>query len=74
MAYPQNGKYFIHKDVLNADVYITVPVMKIHTPGVTVALKNQIGLAPSTMYGFSKTAGVPQDGYSHKLWHIYAHL
>ncbi|MEJ2543809.1 MAG: DUF362 domain-containing protein [Calditrichaceae bacterium] len=44
----QNGKYFIHKDVLNADVFITVPVMKIHTPGVTIALKNQIGLAPSS--------------------------
>lgn len=69
LAEPQGGKYFIHKDVLNADVFITVPVMKIHTPGITVALKNQIGLAPSTMYGFSKTAGVPQDSYFHKLTH-----
>jgi uncharacterized protein (DUF362 family) len=68
-ASPQGGKYFIHKDVLDADVYITVPVMKIHEPGMTVALKNQIGLAPSTIYGFSKTAGVPQDGYRHKLIH-----
>jgi len=70
VATPQGGKYYIHQDVLNADVYITVPVMKIHTTGITVALKNQIGLAPSTMYGFSKTAGVPQDNYHHKLWHI----
>ena len=68
-AEPQGGKYFIHKDVLNADVYITIPVMKIHDPGITVALKNQIGLAPSTLYGFSKTAGVPQDNYRHKLIH-----
>ncbi|MBN2105594.1 DUF362 domain-containing protein [bacterium] len=68
-ARPQGGKYYIHKDVLNADVFITVPVMKIHDPGITVALKNQIGLAPSTMYGFSKTAGVPQDNYCHKLIH-----
>lgn len=68
-ASPQGSKFFIHKDVLDADVYITVPVMKIHTPGITVALKNQIGLAPSTKYGFSKTAGVPQDGYSTKLIH-----
>jgi len=68
-ADPQGGTYFIHKDVLNADVYITVPVMKIHDPGMTVALKNQIGLAPSTKYGFSKTAGVPQDGYAHSLTH-----
>ena len=66
-ATPQGGKYWIHKDVLDADVYITVPVMKIHNPGITVALKNQIGLAPSTMYGFSKSAGVPQDSYKHKL-------
>jgi uncharacterized protein (DUF362 family) len=69
LAEPQGGRYFIHKDVLNADVYITVPVMKIHSPGITVALKNQIGLAPSTLYGFSKTAGVPQDNYFHKLTH-----
>jgi uncharacterized protein (DUF362 family) len=68
-AQPQGGAYTIHKDVLNADVYITVPVMKIHDPGITVALKNQIGLAPSTLYGFSKTAGVPQDNYRHKLIH-----
>ena len=68
-ADPQGGTYFIHKDVLNADVYITVPVMKIHDTGITVALKNQIGLAPSTMYGFSKTAGVSQDGYQHSLIH-----
>ncbi|OGB99435.1 hypothetical protein A2V82_12115 [candidate division KSB1 bacterium RBG_16_48_16] len=68
-ASPQGGTYFIHKDVLDADVFITVPVMKIHEPGITVALKNQIGLAPSTIYGFSKTAGTPQDGYRHKLIH-----
>lgn len=68
-ATPQNGTYWIHKDVLNADAFITVPVMKIHTVGMTCALKNQIGLAPSTKYGFSKTAGVPQDGYTTKLTH-----
>jgi uncharacterized protein (DUF362 family) len=69
LADPQGGQYYIHKDVLDADVFITVPVMKIHDPGITVALKNQIGLAPSTMYGFSKTAGVPQDNHNHKLIH-----
>ncbi len=66
-ALPQGGKYWIHKDVLDADVYITVPVMKIHSPGITVALKNQIGLAPCTKYGFSKNAGVPQDSYQNRL-------
>lgn len=68
-ASPQKGKYFIHKDVLNADVFITVPVMKIHDPGITVSLKNQIGIAPSTRYGFSKNAGIPQDNYQTKLTH-----
>ncbi len=68
-ALPQGGKYWIHKDILNADVFITVPVMKIHRPGITVALKNQIGIAPSTKYGFSKTAGVPQNDYANKLIH-----
>ena len=66
-AEPQGGKYWIHKDVLDADVYITVPVMKIHNPGITVALKNQIGLAASTKYGYSKSAGVPQNDYQNKL-------
>ncbi len=68
-ALPQGGQYYIHKDVLDADVFITVPVMKIHTPGITVALKNQIGLAPSTIYGFSKTEGVPQNNYQYRLTH-----
>ncbi|MEE4311652.1 MAG: DUF362 domain-containing protein [candidate division KSB1 bacterium] len=68
-ALPQGGQYYIHKDVLDADVFITVPVMKIHTPGITVALKNQIGLAPSTIYGFSKDRGVPQNSYQYRLTH-----
>ena len=69
-AQPQGGKYYIHQDVVNADVYISVPVMKIHDPGMTVALKNQIGLAASSVYGMPKTSGVAQDGYKHKLFHL----
>lgn len=69
-AQPQAGTYYLHHDVIRANVYITVPVMKIHDPGITVALKNQIGVAPSSRYGFSKTAGVPQDNYQHKLTHL----
>jgi uncharacterized protein (DUF362 family) len=69
MATPHENQYYIHKDVLNADVFITVPVLKSHKVGMTCALKNQIGLAPSTKYGFSKTGGVPQDGYAYKLYH-----
>jgi uncharacterized protein (DUF362 family) len=69
VATPQGGQYYVHQDVVNADVYITVPVMKIHDPGMTCALKNQIGLAASSRYGFSKTDGVKQDNYAHKLLH-----
>jgi uncharacterized protein (DUF362 family) len=69
-AQPQGGQYYIHQDVLNADVFITVPVMKIHAgPGMTCALKNQIGIAPSTKYGFIKKTGVAQDNYQHYLRH-----
>jgi uncharacterized protein (DUF362 family) len=69
-AQPQAGTYYLHQNVIRANVYITVPVMKIHDPGITVALKNQIGIAPSSRYGFSKTAGVPQENYAHKLTHL----
>ncbi len=69
-ATPQNNTYFVHKDVTHASVYITVPVLKIHEqPGFTCALKNQIGLAAGSKYGFSKTSGVTQDKYAHKLLH-----
>jgi len=68
-ALPQEGKYWVHKDVLNANVFISVPVMKIHTTGITCALKNEIGIAPSTIYGFWKQMGVPQNNYQYKLVH-----
>jgi uncharacterized protein (DUF362 family) len=68
-ALPQKGQYYIHKDILDADVFITVPVMKIHSTGITSALKNQIGIAPSTLYGFWKGFGVPQDQYRTRLIH-----
>lgn len=65
---PQGGHYHVHKDVTHASVYISVPVMKSHNqPGYTGALKNQIGLAASSRYGFSKSGGVWQDGHAHKL-------
>jgi uncharacterized protein (DUF362 family) len=70
-ADPQAGKYFVHKDVVHANVYISVPVMKIHKePGFTCALKNQIGIAASTRYGFNKTTGVTQESRAHKLLHL----
>lgn len=56
-AAPHSYSYRIHKDELDADVYISVPVLKIHTPGITGALKNQIGTAPAAYYGYNKVAG-----------------
>ena len=69
VAAPQGGQYWVHREILDADVYITVPVLKTHKVGVTAALKNQIGIAPSTKYGFSKTGGVPQENYAYRLIH-----
>ena len=71
LADPQGGKYFVHRDVTHADVYISVPVMKIHKEaGFTGALKNQIGIAASSRYGYNKTTGVTQEGRAHKLLHL----
>lgn len=64
------GKVWVHKDVLNADVHITVPALKIHTfTGITVGLKNNIGLYPGTRYGFGKDSGVRRDDFRAKLIH-----
>jgi len=68
-ATPQKGKYYIHNAITQADVYITVPVLKVHNPGITAALKNQIGTAPGNRYGFNKVKGVIADGYANKLIH-----
>ena len=63
------GMLWVHREVLEADVHITVPVMKVHNTGITVGLKNNIGLYPSTKYGFSKGSGVPQDDNRVRLIH-----
>ena len=69
-AQPQGGKYFVHQDVTHANVYIAVPVMKIHKDvRYTGAVKDQIGLAASSRYGFNKMTGVQQDQRSYKLLH-----
>jgi uncharacterized protein (DUF362 family) len=68
-ATPQKGKYYIHNAITQADVYITVPVLKVHNPGITAALKNQIGTAPGNRYGFNKVKGVNAAGNVNKLIH-----
>jgi uncharacterized protein (DUF362 family) len=69
-ALPHGGGYFVDKDVTHATVYISVPVLKIHEqPGLTCALKNQIGLAAGSRYGFNKQKGVKEDNFSRLLYH-----
>lgn len=69
-AAPHNYIYKVHKKELEADVYITVPVLKIHNTGITCALKNQIGTAPGVYYGYNKMAGT---GYYKGLVHDVGH-
>ena len=72
-AAPHNGIYYIHKSELQADVYISVPVLKIHDTGITAALKNQIGTAPGAYYGYNKMGGTSYYGglvhdVDHRRW------
>ncbi len=57
LAVDQAGKYWIHKYLISPNVkYIDVPVLKMHEPGLTNCLKNQIGIAAGYRYGFNKMA------------------
>ena len=66
----QGSKYSVHRAELEADVYIAVPVLKIHDTGITNVLKLQIGTAPGCYYGYNKKAG---SVYSHGIYHDVAH-
>jgi uncharacterized protein (DUF362 family) len=67
---PQGTLYKVHKAQLEADVYIAVPVLKIHDTGITCALKLQIGTAPGCYYGYNKMAGTK---HSVGIYHDVAH-
>ncbi len=69
----QGTRYHVHQAEIGADVYIAVPVLKIHTTGITNALKLQIGTAPGCYYGYNKAAGTTySDGIYHgvaqRIW------
>jgi len=67
---PQEYSYQVHKSILEADVYIAVPVLKIHDTGITNALKLQIGIAPGCIYGYPKALGTEySDGIFHTVEH-----
>jgi uncharacterized protein (DUF362 family) len=72
-AAPHNGSYHVHEEEIDADVYISVPVLKIHDTGITNALKNQIGTAPGSYYGYNKMNGTAYYGglvhdVGHRRW------
>lgn len=62
----QGTKYHVHKAEVETDVYIAVPVLKIHDTGITNALKLQIGTAPGCWYGYNKMTGTQ---YSPGIYH-----
>lgn len=70
MSSIQGSVYGVHKEELEADVYIVVPVLKIHDTGITNALKLQVGSAPGCYYGYNKMAGTK---YSNGLYHNVGH-
>ena len=46
--------YWTHKLVTTADKVISVPVLKIHGTRITVSIKNNIGIAAGSRYGWPK--------------------
>jgi len=68
MSAKQGTKYTVHRAELEADVYIAVPVLKIHNTGITNALKLQVGSAPGCYYGYNKERkGSRTDGLYHNV-------
>lgn len=53
-------EYYLPETVLDCDVLIDVPVLKVTgVVGMTVAMKNLIGLPPGMVYGWPKMMGYP---------------
>ncbi len=61
--FPEFETYWVHESFLDADLFINVPVMKIHViASATLCLKNHIGLAAGAKYGFNRKYGGPNPG------------
>ncbi len=54
--------FYLPKTMLEADFIINVPVLKVHTTGITVGLKNYVGVLPGMTYGWSKDQGYNNNG------------
>ena len=55
-------EYEIASTVIDADVWINVPVAKTHGSKVTCCLKNHFGIFPGTTYGWNKARGTDTHG------------
>ena len=65
-------EYWLPVPVLDADVTITLPRLKTHMAdlgGITVAMKNQVGVAPGMKYGWPKKTGYPSGSGNPGLPH-----
>ncbi len=77
-----NFTFRIPHTVMSADTIISVPKLKAHSlTGISVALKNMVGIAPSEFYGFPKKRGnaLPHGNYkltlkNDVLWRVILDL
>jgi uncharacterized protein (DUF362 family) len=59
-------EYWVPKTVLTCDALIDVPVLKIiQAVGMTCAMKNFVGIAPGSKYGWPKLGGPQGPGLPH---------
>ena len=54
--------FYLPRTVLDADFFINVPVLKVHETGITVGMKNYVGVLPGMTYGWSKDQGYNHNG------------
>ncbi|HOA91886.1 MAG: DUF362 domain-containing protein [Bacillota bacterium] len=67
-----DDKYYIHRMVRDADLLVTIPVLKIiETCQVTLGLKNNVGIAAGVVYGWAKMRGFPYTKNAGGLRHTY---
>ncbi len=65
-------KYFLPKTILDCDVLISVPKMKMHrAAGITAGMKNMVGIAPGLRYGWPKMMGFPPGSGNPGLPHSW---
>ncbi len=73
---PDQAVFYLPRTLVEADYVIDVPVMKVHTTGVTVGLKNWVGILPGMVYGWSKDGGYGGNGIglNHAADHIQKNI